>query len=49
MMDGKVHLGEGVLGNEMEVQVAKLIMYVLIKCAGLGQGMRNETRLRYFL
>ena len=45
----KVHLGEGVQGKEMEVRVAIPIMYVLIKCAGLGQGMRSETRLSYLL
>ena len=48
-MDGKAHLGEGVLGQDMEVRVAKPIIYVLIKCAGLAQGMRGETRLGYIL
>ena len=40
----KAHIG-GVLGKEMEVRVALPIMYVLIKCVGLVQGMRGETRL----
>ena len=44
----KSYICEGVLGKDMEVRVAIPIMYVLIKCAGLGQWMRVKDAIKIF-